>query len=76
MEKLWIALGKLQADNNMYLQSHIFFSLAVDNGSLQALHLKNSIANNLSHQDLILSRDFLEIVKNAIIDERKVVVMN
>ena len=71
-----IALGKLQANNNNHLQSHIFFSLAVNNGSLYALRLKNSAEKDLSHQELSLSSQFFDIVKKAIIEEKKSMAMN
>lgn len=71
-----IALGKLQTENGKYIQSYAYFSLAVDNGSLQALHLKNSIENDLSNQELAMSGEFLNIVKRAIIEERKPIAIN
>ncbi len=71
-----IALGQYHAGNKNYLQSHVFFSLAIDNGSLQALNLKNNVSENLSEYELEASKDFLDLVKMAIIQKRKQVVSN
>ncbi|GEM_PF-2660066 len=71
-----IALAQLQTRNKHLLQGHIFFSLAVDNGSLQAFILKDKIASHLSAQDLLLSKGFVAVVKNAIIENKKTVALN
>ena len=66
-----IALGQFHADNKNFLQSHMFFTLAIDNGSLNALNFKDSAAKNLTSEDLELSKEFLSLVKNAIALEKK-----
>ncbi len=71
-----IALGQYHAANKQYLQSHIFFSLAIDNGSLKALNLKSHASENLTDHELELSKDFLNLVKVAISQQRNNVVSN
>jgi len=66
-----IALGKYHAENKNYLQSHMFFSLAIDNGSLSALKFKDNAAQNLSSNDLEVSKEYLNLVKHAIAQQRK-----
>ena len=60
-----IAIGKLRASNDKVLQSHVFFSLAVDNGSQSAISLKASTELKLSSKELKLSKQFLQVVKQA-----------
>ncbi|MCW8930745.1 MAG: hypothetical protein OQL19_10950 [Gammaproteobacteria bacterium] len=67
-----IALGKFHVSNDNYLQSHIFFSLAIDNGSLNALSFKNEAEESLTAQELERSKAFLNIVKAAIEQQRKI----
>jgi TPR repeat protein len=66
-----IALGKYHAKNNDYLQSHVFFSLALDSGSLSALDFKENAQRNLSAQELTLSKGYLNVLKSAIAQQRK-----
>ena len=65
-----IALGKYHAANHNYLQSHVFFSLAIDSGSL-VLNLKDKAASKLSAKELELSKGYLSLVKAAIAQQRK-----
>jgi TPR repeat protein len=71
-----LALGQYHSQNNNPLQSHIFFTLALDNGSLNALHYQDKIAKQLSPNELELSKDFLELIKNAIDHQKRQVVSN
>ncbi|WP_198263777.1 sel1 repeat family protein [sulfur-oxidizing endosymbiont of Gigantopelta aegis] len=66
-----LALGKYYAQNKDYLQSHVFFSLALDSGSLSALDFKESAEKNLSAQELTLSKGYLSVLKSAIAQQRK-----
>ena len=66
-----IALGKYHAENKNHLQSHIFFSLAIDSGSLSVLGEKESAARSLSYEDLELSKEYQNMVKTAIAQQRK-----
>lgn len=70
-----IALGKYHAANHNYLQSHVFFSLAIDSGSL-VLNLKDAAASNLSTKELELSKGYLNLVKAAIAQQRKQLASN
>lgn len=71
-----IALGKYHAKMKNYLQSHLFYTLAVDNGSLRALRYRNKIEQNLSIKELNLSKNYVDIFKNAIDLSRKQVLIN
>jgi len=71
-----IALGKYHAKQKNYLQSHVFFTLAIDNGSLRAQRYRDKIEQNLSIQELNLSRNHLDIVKSAIDQTKTQVVIN
>ena len=70
-----IALGRYHAKNKRYLQSHVFFSLADDNGSMRAQAYKTKAEQNLTTHELGLSNDFIDIVKSAIAEQRHQIVM-
>ena len=66
-----IALGKYHAENKNHLLSHVYFSLAIDNGSLSALKFKDNAAKHLSSNELKVSKEYLSHVKRAIAQQRK-----
>lgn len=71
-----IALGKYHTRQKNYLQSHIFFSLAIENGSMRALSYKQKAEQNLSTQEIIISQDYFDVVKSAIKQHQTQWVMN
>ncbi len=71
-----IALGKYHTKNKNYLPSYVYFSLAVSNGSLNALLLQDKIAKNLTAQEIEQSNELLELLNNAIANERQQVAAN
>lgn len=66
-----IALGKHHARLKNHLYSHIFFSLANENGSMRARSYKVKAEQNLTTQELAISQDFLDVVKNAISQQQQ-----
>ncbi len=71
-----IALGLYHENNENYLLSHIYLTLAIDNGSLGASIEKDKVEQKLSKDEKILSRDYVDLVKSAINQQRRVFAMN
>lgn len=71
-----IALGKYHAKHKNYLQSHMFFTLAVENGSLRALRYRDKIEQNLTIQEMNFSKSYLDVVKSAIVQNKTQFVFN
>ncbi len=71
-----IALGLYHENNKNFLLSHIYLSLAIDNGSLGASIEKDKVEKNLSKEELMLSRDYVDIVKSAINLHKRTFAMN
>ncbi len=71
-----IALGLYHENNENYLLSHVYLTLAIDNGSLGASLEKDKVEQKLSKDELILSRDYVDLVKSAINQQRRIFAMN
>ena len=71
-----IALGLYHENNEHYLLSHVYLTLAIDNGSLGACIEKDKVEQKLSKNELILSRDYVDLVKSAIHQQRRIFAMN
>ncbi len=71
-----IALGLFHKNNQNYLLSHVYLTLATENGSLGACHEKEKVEKNLSKDELLLSRDYLGIIKTAIAQYQRTLAIN
>lgn len=71
-----IALGLYHENNQNYLLSHVYLTLAIENGSLGASLEKAKVEQNLSREELILSKDYVNIIKTAISQHQRSFAMN
>ncbi len=71
-----IALGLYHKKNQNYLLSHVYLTLAIENGSLGASLEKEKVAQKMSKDQLMLSSDYVNLVKSAITDKKKSLAMN
>ncbi len=71
-----IALGLYHKKHQNYLLSHIYLTLAIENGSLGACLEQEKVEQKMSKDQLMLSSDYVNIVKSAITDKKKSFAMN